>query len=386
MTRVGRAAGISQMWFGYILMETPHATPLYETADFQKTSAAGDSISGDATTLWDDVRRHFDAVYCISLKEQPHRADAALQHLREQGLGGGLTFYRPARGLHTPRAIWASHRAVASHALHQGYERVLILEDDVQFRVNNHVMLKRLSRAIARLPEGWWALFLGHFPLQMYFRARGLVRIRSGCTHAYVANRPLLHWLAGTEPMDPEIPVSARIGSSIDAAFANLPGMYALFPMIAFQRFTGDHRIHPTIDARGMRRSIADPARYRRLILFRGMRLAEIGGVLLSPWHWLTLEFFRLRSGRRLTERAHKLRTVQGFDADYYLQTYPDVAASGRVPIEHYLRSGLTEGRKGRPDRPPQAVMREKERTASHNSSKCEMTRSGANSETCRSV
>jgi GR25 family glycosyltransferase involved in LPS biosynthesis len=313
----------------------------YDPGDFEKAPVA----PGDASS-WQDFRRHFDAVYCISLRDQPERAAAAHGRLQAQGLSRGLTFYRPARGRHFPRAVWTSHRAVACHALDQGHARVLIFEDDVHFRVDGRTMLRRLARSMARLPEQWWGYYLGHLPMQMYFKGPDLLRVRSACAHAYAANTPLLHWLAAGEPMDPEIPVAATIGFSIDAAFANLPHMYALFPMIALQGFAGDHRIDPKRDVAGRRRSFFDAARYRPLVLFHGLRLAEAGGVLLSPLHWLTLEFLRRRSGREMSEQARELRASGAFDADYYLRAYPDVAASGRVPLEHYLRHGRAEGRR----------------------------------------
>jgi GR25 family glycosyltransferase involved in LPS biosynthesis len=323
-------------------MDTPAGAPRhYDPSDFEKAPDAGGHAESSQ-----DFRRCFDAVYCISLKDQPERAAAAYERLRAQGLSRGLTFYRPARGRHFPRAVWASHRAVACHALDQGHARVLILEDDLHFRVDGNAMLRRLARSMARLPEEWWGYYLGHAPMQMYFKRIDLLRVRSACAHAYVANKPLLHWLAASEPMDPEIRVSAAIGFSIDAAFANLPHMYAVFPMIALQGFAGDHRVDPKRDAAGRRRSLFDFARYRPLLLFHGLRLAEAGGVLLSPLHWLTLEFLRRRSGREISEQARELRASGAFDQGYYLRTYPDVAASGRVPLEHYLRDGRAEGRR----------------------------------------
>src|SRR5262249_47803912 len=39
-----------------------------------------------------------------------------------------------------------------------------------------------------------------------------------------------------------------------------------------------------------------------------------------------------------------------GVDARWYLQTYPDVAASGMDPVAHYLDFGWREGRDPRPD------------------------------------
>lgn len=39
------------------------------------------------------------------------------------------------------------------------------------------------------------------------------------------------------------------------------------------------------------------------------------------------------------------MRQVAGFDSAWYLATYPDVAAAGIEPLEHYLASGRDEGR-----------------------------------------
>jgi hypothetical protein len=281
----------------------------YDPRHFEINAAEASEV-----TSWQDFRHLFDAVYCISLMDQFERAAAARQRLRVQGLNGGLTFYRPPRGRHFPRAVWTSHRAVACHALDEGYDRILILEDDVHFRVDRTTMLRRLTRSMARLPTGWWGYYLGHLPLQMYFKGIDLLHVRSACAHAYVANTPLLQWLAANEPMDPEIPVSPTVGASIDAAFATLPHMYALFPMIALQRFAGDYRIDPKRDPAGRRRSLFDTARYRPLVLFHGLQLAEAGGVLFSPFHWLTLEFFRRHSGRELSEGARTLRSSGAFD------------------------------------------------------------------------
>jgi hypothetical protein len=36
---------------------------------------------------------------------------------------------------------------------------------------------------------------------------------------------------------------------------------------------------------------------------------------------------------------------VERFDPDWYLRTYPDIAATGQDPIEHYLMYGRSEGR-----------------------------------------
>lgn len=44
------------------------------------------------------------------------------------------------------------------------------------------------------------------------------------------------------------------------------------------------------------------------------------------------------------------LETAALFDAAWYLQTYPDIAASNIPPKEHYLRAGALEGRNPGPN------------------------------------
>lgn len=256
------------------------------------------------------------------------------------------TFLRPRRAKHQPRAIWQSHRDMARHAIDRGFRKVLMLEDDADIRIGRDRLQARLGEAMARLPDDWWGLFLGHIPLQAYLAGFRLLRARSGAAHAYIASERLLFWLAGTEPMDPEVPVCRTIGTSIDAAFANLPSMYALFPMVATQRFTNDYRIDPKRDELGRPRKLSDLKKYRTFLICNMMRGAEAVAVLLAPWHWLTLEFFRKRSGQAIRRAARSIRASNGFDEEWYVWTYPDIADCGRLPLEHYLVDGMREGRR----------------------------------------
>ncbi len=237
---------------------------------------------------------YIDAVICISTQGLPERTRKAADHFHEIGLCRDVVFCRPPReverGGNLARVIWGSHRDVAKYALSQGFQRVIILEDDATFSQPWPRLARRLVAAMARLPDDWWGLYLGHFPLQGYFVRRDLMRVRSGCSHAYVAGPQLLQWLAETTPMDPSVPVWPGISSSIDGAFSNLPGMYALFPMMATQQFMGDHRVDPHVLPDGKRRSLLDKERYRPFVLFRCMRPAEIVTALLSPIHWLRMK------------------------------------------------------------------------------------------------
>jgi glycosyl transferase, family 25 len=247
-----------------------------------------------------------EAIYCISLQEQPYRTRQAATHFHALGLCRNVLFYRPARGRHANRAIWESHQAVAQHALRQGFSRVLVLEDDVLFTSPGR-LVARVEAALARVPANWWALYLGHVPLQAFFVRTNILRVRSGCTHAYIANGPLLNWLATTAPMAAEAPVWRRIGQSIDAAMSSLPNMYAMFPMVAVQRFLGDYRVDTQIDDQGRPRALFDVDRWRYLFIFgTGARFAEAMAVLLSPFHRLTLEH-----GRRQVDKHGRPPAVE---------------------------------------------------------------------------
>lgn len=319
--------------------------PAYRTAKFEPVAKRPHcEYCGGARSS--DFAPFFDAVYCLSLQEQPHRTAAVVDLFHRLGLCANVTFLRPRRAKHLPRAIWQNHRAMACHAIDRGFRKVLILEDDADIRIGRDRLHARLAGAMPRLPEDWWGLFLGHIPLQAYPAGFRLLRARSGCAHAYIASERLLFWLAGTEPMDPEVPVCHTIGFSIDAALANLPGMYAMFPMVATQRFMNDYRVDPRRDELGRPRKLTDLDRYRTFLICNMMHYAEAFAVLLSPWHWLTLEYFRKRSGQAFRRAAQAIRASNGFDEEWYLRTYPDIADSGRLPLEHYLVDGMREGRR----------------------------------------
>jgi hypothetical protein len=136
------------------------------------------------------------AIYCISLQEQPHRTAKAAAQFHALGLCREVLFYRPVRRRDAERAIWDSHRAVAQDAIAKGFARILVLEDDVLFTRPRETVVRRVTAALRALPSTWWGLYLGHVPIQAYFLRLNLLRVRSGCTHAYIANAPLLAWLA----------------------------------------------------------------------------------------------------------------------------------------------------------------------------------------------
>jgi len=240
-----------------------------------------------------------NAIYCISLQEQPHRTTKAAAQFHALGLCREALFYRPVRGRDANRAIWNSHRAVAQDAIAKGFTRILVLEDDVLFTQPRETLVRRIMAALRVLPSSWWGLYLGHVPIQAYFLRPNLLRVRSGCTHAYIANAPLLAWLASTPPMSPEVPMWHWIGQSIDAAMSSLPEMYAMFPMIAVQRYLGQSSADTRLDDQRQQGIFLDVGRWRYFFIYgAGARFAEAVAILFSPVHWLTLEWARRRVDR----------------------------------------------------------------------------------------
>jgi hypothetical protein len=244
------------------------------------------------------------AIYCISLQEQPHRTAKAAAQFHALGLCREVLFYRPVRRRDAERAIWESHRAVAQDAIAKGFARILVLEDDVLFTRPRETVVRRITAALRTLPSTWWGLYLGHVPIQAYFLRLNLLRVRSGCTHAYIANAPLLAWLASTPPMSAEVAMSHWIGPSIDAAMSSLPEMYAMFPMIAVQRYLGESRADTRFEDQRQRSTFLDVGRWRYFFIYgAGARFAEAMAVLFSPVHRLTLEW-ACRRVNRLTRRT----------------------------------------------------------------------------------
>jgi hypothetical protein len=276
-----------------------------------------------------------DGIYCINIQEQPKRFVDITTLFHREGMCGDVTFYRPRRGPFSTLAIWTSHREVAREALRRGQTKILVLEDDLNFLRPWSSILASVDQAEARLPAGWFALYVGHSPLQGYFAGPGIMRVSSATTHAFVANKPLLDWLDTTPPMDPYVPVRSRmIGFGVDGAFARLPGMFALFPMKILQRRVEEVRSYE-----------ARPNwllhQYRLFSLVEGAWFRQWIAAALSPLHWLVMQLPNKRSPLPAEVQAEARRL---FDAGYYAH-YPDLAAQGRATLEHFIRFGSNEYR-----------------------------------------
>lgn len=242
-----------------------------------------------------------DGVYCISLKSREDRATRVSKEFHRVGLCQKVMFYRPLRGPEkSVIGIWISHRAVSMDALQRGYERTLIMEDDVLFSTRLRPRkLRATRRAIARLPTDWMIFFLGHWPVLAYPIKHNVLRTRSACAHAYIVSPRLLRWLSDHPWETPGIKKRALVGKGLDAAYAELPGTYAIFPMIATQSVSkSDHFNSRTKPVRRLKHLVTH-SRHRELLLSRLMRPAEMTVFALSLLFFATRAIGRVASRHR---------------------------------------------------------------------------------------
>jgi hypothetical protein len=110
---------------------------------------------------------------------------------------------------------------------------------------------------------------------------------RSACTHAYIANRSALAWLAGSAYQRTELDHrwSRFIGRGLDAAFASLGDTYAYFPMVAIQDTSPSDHLRPERHGRIRKlRHLIAHTRVREILLSKLMIPNQFFVVLQSSY------------------------------------------------------------------------------------------------------
>jgi len=228
-----------------------------------------------------------DGAYCISLKSREDRAINVAAEFHRVGLCQKVTFYRPVK--HPVKGIigsWESHRSVGQHARQLGLEKTLIMEDDVLFGARlRPSKMRAIARAIAGLPSDWTIFFLGHWPVWAYPVKYNVLRTGSACAHAYIVSPRLLDWLDAHPWGAPGIKKLRLVGKALDSAYAELPGTYALFPMIATQSVSRSDNFNfaPKVKAERKLKHLVTHSRHREWLLSTLMRPAEMIVFVLSP-------------------------------------------------------------------------------------------------------
>jgi GR25 family glycosyltransferase involved in LPS biosynthesis len=234
-----------------------------------------------------------DAVFCISLKTRDDRAQRVADEFHRTGLCRYVEFYRPDK--HPQKGVvgsWESHRQVAMEARRRGCRNALVFEDDVKFlRRITPGRLATVALTLQRLPDDWHIFYLGHWPVEAWFLSPGLLKTRSACAHAYIISPRLMAWIEAHPYGTPGIAMTDIIGKALDSAFSQLPGTYALVPMLATQSISFSDNFTYKPRQKTKLKHWVTRSRYRETLLSYLMQPAEFIVVALSPFFWLRHKF-----------------------------------------------------------------------------------------------
>ncbi len=189
-----------------------------------------------------DPFHFFDAIFCINLASRADRWRSVSARFERLGIAQRVRRYE-AIAMPNPHAGQAlSHRAILAQAREQGFQNVLVLEDDVQFTSD---VSAGLQAALADL-EGrdWQLLYLGACrwnrevaPLE------GARRIAAAgpvtCTHALAYHRSVYGRILDAVPESPaacEAWLAQHHGIDQFYAFSLNAQKFLLSPVVATQR------------------------------------------------------------------------------------------------------------------------------------------------------
>jgi hypothetical protein len=179
---------------------------------------------------WQNPYDYFDQIYYINLDKRTDRKELAELELRDEGIKAvrvpGVVHENPAHGCHL------SHAKILYDAIYNGFDRILIFEDDVQFFQDS---LKNIRNALEELPPNWEMFYLGAnldaYPA--YEISPHIAKLTGAfATHAYAIRHTLFHVLY-------EINSSLETSHN-DVVYANtihpVHNCYLAMPLIAGQR------------------------------------------------------------------------------------------------------------------------------------------------------
>ncbi|MFJ4344519.1 glycosyltransferase family 25 protein [Pseudomonas sp. NPDC089401] len=170
-------------------------------------------------------RLQIDGIFCISLQERIDRRELLTQEFAGSGLN--VEFLIVERDSQSPeRGCFDSHMKCARLALERNYRRVLILEDDATLLEFAPVQVKQMNAFFRRRdPE---LFYLGANLGKVWLTwARGIARVRTKGTHAYILSHE------GCQRLLMQAPYK---GIAIDKVFSKQFKAYMAFPMLSQQQ------------------------------------------------------------------------------------------------------------------------------------------------------
>ena len=142
---------------------------------------------------WQNPYDYFDQIYYINLDRRPDRKELAELELKDEGIKAvrisGVEHENPAHGCHL------SHAKIFKDAIDNGYDRILIFEDDVQFFPNAS---KNIKNSLEELPPKWDMFYLGANldAYSAYEISPHIAKLEGAfATHAYAVRRNLFQVL-----------------------------------------------------------------------------------------------------------------------------------------------------------------------------------------------
>jgi hypothetical protein len=184
---------------------------------------------------------YFDAIYCINLDMSYDRWQAMQQRFEELGIAHRV---RRFSAIETPDShqigCALSHRIIIERAYHQGFQNVLVFEDDAVFLDKT---LHYLDYTIQELKLQPWKIFYlgGHLWGNQFPKAEGCQFLESPsialtCSHAVAYNASMYEKILDDLPDTIE---SMRqwlfTHKGIDQYFRNLDRRYLAFPVVSSQ-------------------------------------------------------------------------------------------------------------------------------------------------------
>jgi hypothetical protein len=195
------------------------------------------------------IAEYFDHIYCISLARRADRWEQAAAQFAEMGLEverfeavdgrtlegvpDRLDLAMPSSSIPAVVGCSLSHRLALADAAEKGYERVLVLEDDVEFAPDADA---QFSRYIGQVPDDWMMLYLGgNHQGGIEAVAPNVARIGGTyTTSSYAVTGSMARSLLGALPERPD-----QVRVPVDVFFSGVHRMvpsYVFRPHLAWQR------------------------------------------------------------------------------------------------------------------------------------------------------
>lgn len=180
---------------------------------------------------WQNPFEYFDEIYFINLDKRTDRLEKIQREFFSVGISNpiripGIEHENHAIGCHM------AHAKIFNDALQEGYDRVLIFEDDLEFFPNAYL---NMEKALYYLPPEWEMLYLGinMDRFKAFEISDHIARIEGGfATHAYAVRRSLFRKLyeinADTNTVHNDVTYSEKIHPYHQC--------YVTLPLIAGQR------------------------------------------------------------------------------------------------------------------------------------------------------